>query len=348
MGDKSRVTALLQAANPPYSPIKLRRPLQLACKGHKVEVVEELIRFGANMNAMGKPGDADRVQGTPLCTATRHEGSHGVDLVDFLLKSGADGTIADSEGNTPLHMACDSDDDDLLSSLVKYATKAQRQALNQEREAPFDILIKKIRHRTHIGGIPAPTVFLHLRALLTGQTMELLKKLVSTSQSQRRDLAAVKQELQTVMANLKPSWLASEKEKAGVGKNDGGGSSSDDSCPDLGGTNTDSSDNDSDSDGSDETPALVNGNSDSSSSAADDDDDDDDDDDGSSAAMTPIALADAANERGRQYVNKKDWGAALKHYKSGLKSVPKDVRYVKAPARFRAVACECVACCERC
>ncbi|MBR5523014.1 MAG: ankyrin repeat domain-containing protein [Akkermansia sp.] len=74
------------------------------------EVLRELLRSGADVNARGGADDA-----TPLCDAIRKRQHEKAKL---LLQAGAHPSLADSKGETPLHMAATRGDTDMCRQLL--------------------------------------------------------------------------------------------------------------------------------------------------------------------------------------------------------------------------------------
>ena len=70
-------------------------PLHSAASNLNIEAVTALLKHGAHINAL------DDYLRTPLCVAAGRAGTHGAaKIVDILLRSGADETIVDDQGNT--------------------------------------------------------------------------------------------------------------------------------------------------------------------------------------------------------------------------------------------------------
>lgn len=70
-------------------------PLLSAASGRRIEAVRALVNHGADINAKGPHGK------TPLHRAAAHTAWIGIEVVDFLLRSGADETLVDKYGRTP-------------------------------------------------------------------------------------------------------------------------------------------------------------------------------------------------------------------------------------------------------
>nr|WP_084680306.1 ankyrin repeat domain-containing protein [Chryseobacterium luteum] len=90
-------------------------PLHIACNSIdaiNVEIVKLLLNYPSDINARGID------ECTPLYYAV---GKNDINVVEILIDKGADVTIADKDGNTPLMAAADmfDDDDTIIKLLLK-------------------------------------------------------------------------------------------------------------------------------------------------------------------------------------------------------------------------------------
>ncbi|MBQ4614286.1 MAG: ankyrin repeat domain-containing protein [Akkermansia sp.] len=79
-------------------------------QAEKTDVLQELVRCGADTNARGGAKGE-----TPLCAAVRHG---QVSKARFLLESGADASLADSQSETPLYIAAMRGDAEMCKLLL--------------------------------------------------------------------------------------------------------------------------------------------------------------------------------------------------------------------------------------
>lgn len=79
-------------------------------QAEKTDVLQELVRCGADTNARGGAKGE-----TPLCAAVRHG---QVSKARFLLESGADASLADSQSETPLYIAATRGDAEMCKLLL--------------------------------------------------------------------------------------------------------------------------------------------------------------------------------------------------------------------------------------
>nr|XP_022303149.1 uncharacterized protein LOC111110817 isoform X2 [Crassostrea virginica] len=85
-------------------------PLTAASHAGHVDIVDLLIKSGADCNKSGNPGD------TPICYAS---GAGHVDIVDMLIKNGADCNKGDTKGQNPLCFASLAGHVDIVDMLIK-------------------------------------------------------------------------------------------------------------------------------------------------------------------------------------------------------------------------------------
>ena len=85
-------------------------PLLAACSAGSVEIVEALIKAGADATALDKNGN------TPLLAAC---GARSYEIYEALIKGGADTSTADKNGNTPLLAACGAGSYEIFEALIK-------------------------------------------------------------------------------------------------------------------------------------------------------------------------------------------------------------------------------------
>jgi ankyrin repeat protein len=121
-------------------------PLGLACFfGHR-EIVRLLIEKGADVNAASK--NAQRV--APLHAATARQDA---EIVEVLLKAGADPNRHQEAGVTPLHEAAAAGQDAIARLLV--ARGARRDARAEDGRTPADLARAK-KHEALAGWLEAP------------------------------------------------------------------------------------------------------------------------------------------------------------------------------------------------
>ncbi|XP_078339606.1 uncharacterized protein LOC144627217 [Crassostrea virginica] len=95
---------------------KYTPPLVAACRVGNMPVVQELIRHGASIGAQGYTTQSDKYGRTPIHAAS--EGGH-VDVVDLLIKCGADCNQSYKDGRTPIQKASMAGHVDIVDLLIK-------------------------------------------------------------------------------------------------------------------------------------------------------------------------------------------------------------------------------------
>ncbi|EDQ86259.1 uncharacterized protein MONBRDRAFT_11038 [Monosiga brevicollis MX1] len=109
-----------------YNMMDNKTPLHYACDSGHDNVVEMLLKHGADANAKDKDNK------TPLYYACRN--CHD-NVVGMLLKHGADANAKDNDNKTRLHYACDSGHDNLVEMLLKHGADAN--AKDKDGKAPL-------------------------------------------------------------------------------------------------------------------------------------------------------------------------------------------------------------------
>ncbi|ORY14188.1 ankyrin repeat-containing domain protein, partial [Clohesyomyces aquaticus] len=104
-----------------------RYPLHSAVQGNRLDVVDEFLGRGADVNAV------DHKQRTPLFIAA---GKGFWELADILLKCGAKVDVKDADDNTPLHAACAGGSARIVNALLRKGAKPS--VNNQKGRVPSE------------------------------------------------------------------------------------------------------------------------------------------------------------------------------------------------------------------
>ena len=124
--------------------------LMFATESNDVEMVEALIKQGADVNKYTAP------RGTALNWALATKTSNSPKIVDLLLKSGANPWVADGYSKTPLKLAKISKDKEKIQ-LIKAAKKATKKQYNKSDDLyhqVFFVRLKKIKKLLDEGADP--------------------------------------------------------------------------------------------------------------------------------------------------------------------------------------------------
>lgn len=105
-----------------------QRPLHLAVYNEHPEIVEMLLRYGADVNARMNNGQ------TPLFVASYFG---DVRSMKMLIEHGAEVNVKDHLGNTPLHKAAEGDSPEAVKLLLKHG--AELHAVDSERNTPLHV-----------------------------------------------------------------------------------------------------------------------------------------------------------------------------------------------------------------
>ncbi len=134
-GDSARAEALLDAgadanALPASDAPDQHTLLTLAARHADTRMMRALIAHGATINQAHRGN-------TTLLTITRDGGADRAEAVITLIANGADVTLADAEGNTPLHYAARHSDPGIAADLVDAG--ADVDALNHQARTPLAV-----------------------------------------------------------------------------------------------------------------------------------------------------------------------------------------------------------------
>uniref|UniRef100_A0A5S6QGH4 ANK_REP_REGION domain-containing protein n=1 Tax=Trichuris muris TaxID=70415 RepID=A0A5S6QGH4_TRIMR len=115
LGHLAVVRALLNKGAPiDFKTKKGYTALHVAVQACRPEVVEYLLGYGADVHAKG--GSLDK---TPLHCASSLSGHKAVQCADMLVKSGADANALLLNGETALHLACRTGDEEMVNLLLQ-------------------------------------------------------------------------------------------------------------------------------------------------------------------------------------------------------------------------------------
>lgn len=120
-------------ANPRIENKNGENALTLACAQENFTICEKLLVANAEVNHIDVNGR------TPLIKAARHNSNS--DIIQLLLKHGADPTISDKQKNTPLHFAALRGTKDVAIFLIKLG--ANPYAQNQAGTVPYEDVQKE-------------------------------------------------------------------------------------------------------------------------------------------------------------------------------------------------------------
>lgn len=105
--------------------------LVMAALHGSLEALECLIAYGGAVNAKDSKGN------TPLALGAWADTPRCEDVVQVLLQNGADPSIPNAEGNTPIHYACQSGKDYVVMMLLDAG--ANPHLVNKNGETPLDV-----------------------------------------------------------------------------------------------------------------------------------------------------------------------------------------------------------------
>lgn len=158
-------TALLLAAGATFeADDEGRTPLWLAARHGRVEVVQVLLKHGADASQQDQSGvsvlnantgggrchedlislllsanvDVNQTSGSPLCDAVK---GNKKQVVEALLTHGASTNMPNASGTTALHAACERGDESLVQLLVRF--RADPGAANAAGSTPQELLRRR-------------------------------------------------------------------------------------------------------------------------------------------------------------------------------------------------------------
>ncbi|CAB0028972.1 unnamed protein product [Trichogramma brassicae] len=119
---------LRRGADPSLANAEGSTPLHLACTNHDddVDSLRILFEIRDESNQEARIDARDNEGNTPLFLALCHSNGRSA---EFLLSRGADPNAANDEGRTPLHVACDRYDSDMLSECCRICDESSRPLL---------------------------------------------------------------------------------------------------------------------------------------------------------------------------------------------------------------------------
>lgn len=182
VGDPRMIRALLARGaeiNAPAS--KMSTPLIIACEHNKVEAAIELIKHGADVTLCSEDGT----------TALHIASAYSLELVKLLIEKGADvnatTTTGDLQGATPLHIACEFGQTEIVKLLLENKANVncrlyngQPPLINACKSGVYEIVEALLKHGADAKLTSAGnTSALHV-AVMTG-SLEIVKLLLETS-----------------------------------------------------------------------------------------------------------------------------------------------------------------------
>lgn len=105
-------------------------PIHAAAKSGRIEIIEMLLQFGADINMKSK-----QKQYTPLMFV-----SNKAEVIDFMIENGADPTLVDIFGNNSLHKSIEASNTNLAIKLLSNTNLIDTQ--NNQQETPMHIALK--------------------------------------------------------------------------------------------------------------------------------------------------------------------------------------------------------------
>ncbi|KFD57918.1 hypothetical protein M514_01151 [Trichuris suis] len=136
LGHLAVVRALLNKGAPiDFKTKKGYTALHVAVKACRPEVVEYLLGYGADVHARG--GSLDK---TPLHCAASLSGAKAVQCADMLVKSGADANALLLNGETALHLACRTGDEEMVDLLL--AEESNPSIVSNDGETALHVAVK--------------------------------------------------------------------------------------------------------------------------------------------------------------------------------------------------------------
>ena len=107
-------------------------PLHVACKKSDLNLIEGLIKHGADPNAIDEFGN------TPLMLAVKNNSNKNV--LSVLTQYGCDPNTKDNDGNSPLHVACIKGNLDVVKTLISHG--ADQNSLDSNINTPITLAVK--------------------------------------------------------------------------------------------------------------------------------------------------------------------------------------------------------------
>jgi ankyrin repeat protein len=129
-------------------------PLYIACKEGDNDIVELLLKRGANIEEKNEQGQTALM----IAIQKNHEKSH-LEVIKTLLKAGADLLYTDNTGHTALDWAQESNDDDVIRLLIQYApsTSSSTSTSTSSRSSTSSNTSSRSKSKSFSVGSVAPT-----------------------------------------------------------------------------------------------------------------------------------------------------------------------------------------------